>query len=182
MEIVGIDKTNGSRTLGIIDIINTTFAYNHAAYQAGALHAGGSTDPNRVVTLYNTIFYHNTLNEQDLPSETRWQGYHTNRPMNDGGQNMQWPRYKPTYNNDVNNNIVDNPIYADPLLQPLADNGGPTLTMALPSSSPARNVGVQAVCPLTDQRGITRDAQCDLGAFEVQFTSTNAVYLPSVQR
>ena len=172
-------------TKGIINIVNTTFANNHAAYQAGALHAGGTDDPDKVVTLANTIFYNNTLNEQDLPSETRWQGYHTNRPMNDGGQNIQWPRFKPTYNNEVNNNITADPIYADPQLQALADNGGSTQTMALASTSPARDTAVQALCPATDQRGYTRNGACDIGAYEwgaASFTPTNYVYLPAMRR
>ena len=48
----------------------------------------------------------------------------------------------------------------------LADNGGPTLTHALLAGSPAINAGNTAVCPATDQRGVARDAACDVGAFE----------------
>jgi hypothetical protein len=152
-------------TLGRINVTNVTFAHNHAAYQAGALHGGSSGDPNRVITLKNTIFYSNTLNEQELPTPTRWQGYHTNRPLADGGQNIQFPRLKPTYDNDVNNNITENPIYADPLLEPLADNGGFNLTMALREGSLAIDAGA-AGCPDTDQRGVARAGQCDIGAYE----------------
>lgn len=152
-------------TLGVIDFTNVTFANNHAAYQAGALHGGGTGNPDQVVTLTNTIFYNNTLNEQELPSPTRWQGYHTNRPMTDGGQNIQYPRYKPTYNNDVNNNITASPIYLDPQLLPLGAYGGPTYTIALAATSPAINIGAPA-CLTIDQRGYPRLGQCDLGAFE----------------
>lgn len=171
--------------LGKIDLINTLFANNHAAYQAGALFGGGDSDPNRIITLTNTIFVDNTLNEQDLPSETRWQGYHTNRPMNDGGQNIQFPQYKPTYNNDVNNNITANPIYIDPLLAPLADNGGPTLTMALLSSSPARDAALAEACPAFDQRGFVRTSPCDIGPFEFNaapFVIETELFLPLVAR
>lgn len=153
-------------TLGQIDVLNTTFAHNHAAYQAGALHGGGSGDPNRVITLTNTIFYSNTLNiGQTKPSETQWQGFHTNRPLTDGGQNIQYPRFKPVYDNEVNNPITGNPIYADPLLEALADNGGPTLTMALQAGSPAIDAG-GSECPTTDQRGVLRQGPCDIGAYE----------------
>ena len=48
----------------------------------------------------------------------------------------------------------------------LADNGGPTLTHALLAGSPAIDAGDTAVCPATDQRGVARDAACDVGAFE----------------
>jgi hypothetical protein len=47
----------------------------------------------------------------------------------------------------------------------LADNGGPTMTRALPASSLAVDRG--GSCPeARDQRGASRDALCDLGAFE----------------
>lgn len=59
----------------------------------------------------------------------------------------------------------------DPLLQPLAENGGPTETMALGPRSPALDVVPSngADCPATDQRGVRRPqgAACDIGAFEV---------------
>ncbi len=152
-------------TLGKIDIINSTFANNHATYQAGAIHGGGANDPDRVVTLQNTIFYNNTLNEQSEPSPTEWQGYHTNRPFEDGGQNIQYPRLKPTYNNDVNNNVTAAPIYQDPLLGTLGDNGGINATMPLQQGSPAINAGADG-CPSVDQRDATRVGQCDIGAFE----------------
>jgi predicted outer membrane repeat protein len=155
-------------TLGRIDITNVTFANNHASYQGGAMHGGGSGDPNKVITLTNTIFYNNTLNYgQTEPSETEWQGYHTNRPMTDGGQNIQYPRLKPIYNNEVNNNITANPIYSDPLLGPLGDYGGPNETVSLLSGSPAIDTGA-AGCPPTDQRGEVRDGPCDIGAYEYQ--------------
>jgi len=56
----------------------------------------------------------------------------------------------------------------DPLLGPLADNGGPTATLALLANSPARNAGSNAGCPGQDQRGIVRPQEgvCDIGAFE----------------
>jgi hypothetical protein len=66
----------------------------------------------------------------------------------------------------------------NPKLLALADNGGPTATMALASDSPAIEAG--GICMsggsplLTDQRGCPRTvdsdvngmATCDLGAFE----------------
>lgn len=53
-------------------------------------------------------------------------------------------------------------------LQPLADNGGPTMTLAITTDSAAFNTGTCEVT--TDQRGVTRpqgDA-CDVGAFELE--------------
>ena len=55
--------------------------------------------------------------------------------------------------------------HVDPLLGPLADNGGPTLTHALPKTSPA--VGAAEGCLGVDQRGAPRKAPCDSGAYEL---------------
>ena len=57
-------------------------------------------------------------------------------------------------------------IVGDALLGPLADNGGPTETQALLAGSPAIDAADNAVCPATDQRGLARDASCDVGAYE----------------
>jgi hypothetical protein len=56
----------------------------------------------------------------------------------------------------------------NPLLGPLADNGGPTLTMALLPGSPAIDAGDGAAAPPTDQRGVPRpfSLAADIGAFE----------------
>jgi CSLREA domain-containing protein len=64
----------------------------------------------------------------------------------------------------------------EPLLGPLADNGGPTQTLALLSGSPAIDKGGTAAtgCPSLDQRGQPRpdeagdNGACDIGAFESQ--------------
>ncbi len=48
----------------------------------------------------------------------------------------------------------------------LANNGGPSFTHALLEGSAAINAGVAASCPVSDQRGFTRIAACDIGAFE----------------
>ncbi len=53
---------------------------------------------------------------------------------------------------------------ANPLLGPLQNNGGPTSTMAITSSSPAYNRGKSDGAPATDQRGIARP---QLGAFDI---------------
>jgi hypothetical protein len=54
------------------------------------------------------------------------------------------------------------------LLGPLADNGGPTLTMTLLPGSPAIDAGDTGVMPTTDQRGFPRPAGAgaDIGAYE----------------
>ena len=64
----------------------------------------------------------------------------------------------------------------DPLLEALADNGGPTQTQALPADSPAVDTADDTGCPATDQRGVARPQDgdedgtttCDIGAYELQ--------------
>jgi len=56
----------------------------------------------------------------------------------------------------------------DPGLLPLADNGGPTLTHGILSSSAAFDSGDNSTCLPNDQRGESRrDGNCDVGAFEL---------------
>jgi hypothetical protein len=66
----------------------------------------------------------------------------------------------------------NNIIGVDPLLGPLANNGGPTLTHALLPGSPAIDAGNPAIPdpPPTDQRGFARiyGPAIDLGAVETQ--------------
>lgn len=58
----------------------------------------------------------------------------------------------------------------DPHLLPLAENGGPTRTMALAAASPARDRGLYiAPAPTTDARGVSRSGTTlDAGAYEYQ--------------
>jgi hypothetical protein len=72
----------------------------------------------------------------------------------------------------------------DPMLGPLADNGGPTQTMALLAGSPAVNkipAGVNG-CGTTlarDQRGVARPVGpgCDVGAYEDESLAVQLAYL-----
>jgi hypothetical protein len=59
-------------------------------------------------------------------------------------------------------------VNTNPLLGPLQDNGGPTLTLAPLAGSPAINAGDSAGCPIFDQRGVLRPQGpvCDIGAVE----------------
>jgi CSLREA domain-containing protein len=58
-------------------------------------------------------------------------------------------------------------LQRDPLLGPLASNGGPTQTIGLRAGSPAIDL-VSSNCATTDQRGVQRPVggRCDAGAFE----------------
>jgi chitodextrinase len=72
----------------------------------------------------------------------------------------------------------------NPQLGPLASNGGPTKTMALPVGSPAVDA-IPASTPgctgTTDQRGITRTqgAGCDIGAYELVQSGSGTPSVPT---
>lgn len=79
----------------------------------------------------------------------------------------------------------NNQVGGDPMIGPLAANGGDTQTHALMEGSPAIDAGDDSVCQAMpvdgiDQRGVSRDAPgCDVGAYElvdgpVATTSNNA--------
>jgi hypothetical protein len=70
------------------------------------------------------------------------------------------------------------PIPADPTLAPLADNGGGSLTHALLAGSPA--IDQSSTCPPTDQRGLTRIAPCDIGAYESGIAPSITSIVPQV--
>lgn len=137
---------------GTVTITNVTFAGNDADYGPAIFKGAEGT-----VTLTNVIFSNNTTaNEHSAVA--------CHETFGDGGGNLQWPAVR-------NSGSADTPCaagvtFADPLLLPLGDNGGPTETMALPAGSPA--IDVSSDCPPTDQRGEGRVGRCDSGAFEHQ--------------
>jgi hypothetical protein len=61
-------------------------------------------------------------------------------------------------------------VESDPMLMPLASNGGPTRTHSLSAFSPARNLGNNSALQTTDQRGFSRTANgmVDIGAYQNQ--------------
>jgi predicted outer membrane repeat protein len=132
------------------DVVNTTFVDNYAGSQGGAIFQG-----NKPISVENSIFDNNTVGN---PSNTQQQ---TNVELIDGGGNLQW-----SPNNPNEAKVTENITIANPLLGPLQNNGGSTLTHALLASSPAINAGNSTDAPTTDQRGIVRDSRPDIGAYE----------------
>ncbi len=150
---------------GPFNITNSTIAGNSAGGQGGGIFGGSST-----VNLRNSIISNNTAGNP-------WNiNFNCSTPLNNGGNNLQYP----SKTNDTNDhNCANNITIADPLLSSLANNGGPTYTMALLSGSPAINAGNNATCAASpvnnkDQRGFPRPvgSNCDIGAFEVTSAPT----------
>jgi predicted outer membrane repeat protein len=131
---------------------NCTFSQNEADYGPAIFKGQSAT-----VTLKNTIFANNTTQNQ-------YSATSCHEAMTDRGGNIQWPATKASGKNDQP--CVDGITFADPLLQPLQDNGGISKTLALGPGSPAIDFASQ--CPDVDQRGVSRSEPCDSGAFEVQ--------------
>ncbi len=142
---------------GVFTLANVTIANNYAGYNGGAIWGGGSN-----VTLYNTIIANNDA------GNTWGENLSCNRTYRNGGGNIQTAKRTPQ-----DRSCVPGILHANPLLGPLADNGGLTQTMALLLGSPAIDRGVDT-CPDTDQRGVLRhfdgnydgQGRCDVGAYE----------------
>jgi hypothetical protein len=154
------------------EIVNSTFANNVAGWVGGAISNSQINDqPGGQVR--NTLFVNNTA--ENGPNDWNIQ-QHCSSELAHDGRSLQFPPRLTGGNffNDVTcfqgksaPNQTGDPQFRNPQLQALADNGGPTRTMAITPASPAFNAG--ADCPPTDQRGVARPqgAGCDLGAFEV---------------
>jgi CSLREA domain-containing protein len=160
--ISGNIATNGiggiSQETGAISITNSTISGNSGTVVGGFYHGEGTS------TLRNTIIANNDPGTDCLLSS----------PITSGGHNLSSDSTCGfTAGGDLQN--------ANPLLGPLANNGGPTPTHALLLGSPAFDAGPNTGCPATDQRGITRPQgiRCDIGAFERVVLT---VFMPLVQR
>jgi hypothetical protein len=86
--------------------------------------------------------------------------------------------------NGSQGNLVGTPTSPiDPKLGPLADNGGPTQTLALLAGSPALGRGDPFTNATTDQRGLPRrrNGLVDVGAFQSQtaFAQTAGMFDPT---
>ena len=70
----------------------------------------------------------------------------------------------------------NNVVGVDPMLAPLFDYGGPTMTMPPLPGSPAIGKGTAGTgVPTTDQRGFARGGSIDIGAFQTQGAASMVV-------
>ncbi len=105
---------------------------------------------------WNELYLHNTIISGNSP-------FNCANPITSRGYNLDDDA---TCGLEATGDISD----VEPLLGPLADNGGPTLTHALPLDSPAIDAGDPLDYPPTDQRGYDRPSDGisapDIGAYE----------------
>ena len=139
---------------GSVSIANVTLSGNGAGSWGGGIWSGVTT-----VWITNSILADNTGTDP-------WNGYNTNRTLQDGGGNLQWPTTHPNLSPDTP--VAAGVLFADPQLQAIASNGGFTQTMGLPMGSPALDLGIDANAAAWDQRGLPRNGRSDAGAFERQ--------------
>lgn len=170
----GIYSSAGSTT----SLNNSTVTDNLAEINGGGINTNSST-----VTLRNTIVVGNmriTSNGNRVYNDVA-NGIFELSVMNTSNSLFGHSNFNfdPTSNPSDNNLVVDlNNISLNSVLLPLADNGGPTLTHALPKGSPAIGAGDNANCSDVDQRGESRDAQCDIGAYEFQENVSSFFVIP----
>ncbi len=146
----------GIYNTGTATLVNLTLASNSASGGAGfnggsaGSSAGGALcNSNGTVNLYNTIVAYS-------PSGSNCWG-----TMSDLGHNL-------SSDNSAGFSATGSLNNTDPVLGPLGNYGGPTLTLPLLAGSPAIDGGNTATAPATDQRGHARPygAAADIGAFE----------------
>lgn len=143
---------------------NLTIAGNRAA--CSVCFAGGIANASNLpITLRNSIFYDNTGGNAFNP----WALLH---PVQGGSNNIQFPLERPGSFGQQELPVTPGAIFANANLAALANNGGPTSTMALLLPSPAINAGTATSAPSLDQRGYPRVAAVDIGAYEEQFDVT----------
>lgn len=179
---VATDVAGGLRTLGDVTVDNSTLSGNTST----AWHGGAMFITDGVADITNSTVTHNTAPEGTAgglfvgtfgPSSATLNLQNTIVADNGDANCFIAPFGTGAVAlNSLGNNVFTdsscNPVASDQVvgsadLGPLADNGGPTLTHALSATSPAVDAADAAACPPTDQRGVARDAACDIGAFEL---------------
>jgi len=175
-------------------LLNTTVSGNHASHYGGGI--GTLSDPLQTVDLVNCTIYANTTDSNgggmQLESAFTVNLKNTIVAGNGAGgtgpdiwgiiQSYDHNLIQDTAGATIEGTTTHNVTGTNPILGPLANNGGRTWTHALLAGSPAINAGSCtgiAGAPITvDQRGVARISPCDIGAYEYVVQA----YLPLVMR
>ena len=131
-----------------VNIVNSTIVHNSAGRANGALWFS----KNHAVKLTNSIIAFNTATKDPRQNQVGFQAL-------DGGGNLEFS------SDHRSMRVLSNSLVANPRLASLQDING-TLVHPLKGDSPAIDAGIQAMAPVTDQRGFQRDSNVDIGAFE----------------
>ena len=138
---------HGGGIVGEVTLTNSTLSNNYSNLSAGGIEGSGA--------IGNTIL--NSNSGANITGSMTSLGY--NISSDDGGGNLTGP---------------GDQINTDPMIGPLQNNGGPTLTHALLPGSPAVNAGDPNFTPppFYDQRETPYvrvfNGRIDIGAFELQ--------------
>ncbi|MCI5132518.1 MAG: hypothetical protein D3904_13645, partial [Candidatus Electrothrix sp. EH2] len=182
----------GIVSMGPVTLTGCTVSENHATLNGGGVYGLG------MITLTGSILcgniadssgnevYFNTAGGGASPETADNLFGHNGESSADAFYNFTPGSADITATSDCDTS-EDNciPTALSDILNPLADNGGPTKTHALVPGSPAIDLDADCSAGLdTDQRGEPRPlgAGCDAGAFEgsIGDSSKNTAFLPAV--
>ena len=149
-----------------LDATNTTFSGNMSTGPGAAIRAGDSVDLNQVTVAGNASS--EALRIDAGAAVEILNSVVAGNPDDDCDGTIAI----------LNNSLLESPggscvvlnsssnlFNVDPLLRPLADNGGPTETHLVQGASLLKNAGDDATCEEDDQRGAPRK-KCEIGAYE----------------
>ncbi|MBS1792277.1 MAG: VCBS repeat-containing protein [Acidobacteria bacterium] len=171
----GVGGAVSSNSGGTVALSSTTVAFNTSTLGTG----GGINNSGSSISADNTIFASNTAATPQRASDF-------NGTLASGGFNL----LSSTAGTVITGTTTGNRLDTSARLGPLADNGGPVLTHALRTNSPAIDGGNAGAGIITDARGKTRpfDFQsipnapggsgADIGAFERQATDVDLSTTP----
>jgi predicted outer membrane repeat protein len=163
-----------------LSVTNSTISGNSANVYGGGIY----NDLNSDLTLVNSTLTSNSADKGDgiYNSEDGTLNYVNTMIANfmTGGDCVNDGDIGTNLKNLVEDGTCSPEFSGDPLLGPLANNGGQTQTHALLIGSPAIDTGDITACPATDQRGVPRPqgAGCDIGSYEYALF----VYLPMLMK
>ena len=161
----GSDVGAGIYTNGAVNLNFVTIAKNISAADSSTSGSGINTFPSGggTITLKNVLLQGNLRGSSGtIPANCGGTG--NNVTVDSLGHNLSSDT---TCDNSTWLNDTSDKNNVDPKIDVLAANGGLTLTHALLTGSPALGAGMAVALITTDQRGITRDATPDIGAYEV---------------